>query len=261
MDTGPRVIAGLMNVRGILGEVVRELGCKIVGGTWQPGDILPIEADMVEQMQVSRSVVREAIRILNAKGLVRSRQMEGTKVMPRAQWRLLDADVMQWRIRASDRRVLLKDLMQVRLVLEPGVVWAATRLGTPESRQRIHDAWRRREDVLAGVDVIPSEHRARFIEADLEFHRAFLAAAGSEMLEQLYSVIEAALTLLIDIQMRARGSVTSVVGMDESTAMHAAVYNAFCAGDADEAERATRILIGRAIRDANEGLALPELVP
>ena len=69
----PTAIAGLMPVRGILGEVVSGLGRRIVAGEWASGVALPTEAVLMEQLGVGRSVVREAIRILNAKGLVRSR--------------------------------------------------------------------------------------------------------------------------------------------------------------------------------------------
>ncbi len=250
-------LGGLMQVRGILGGVVSELGRRIVAGEWKSGETLPIETELMELLQVGRSVVREAIRILNAKGLVRSRQQEGTTVMPRATWRLLDPDLIQWRIEAADRKVLLTDLLQVRLALEPGVVWIATAEGSPEAKARIHAAWKAKTDVLTEQST-PQEQRDHFITNDLEFHRAFLAAVGSEILEQLFSVIEAALSLSIDLQMQARGSKTTLVGMEETNQLHQDVYDAFAEGNADKAMAAMRLLIKRAIVDANEGFALSE---
>jgi DNA-binding FadR family transcriptional regulator len=208
------------------------------------------------ELGVGRSVVREAIRILNAKGLVRSRQMEGTRVLPRSSWRLLDPDLIQWRMEAADRNLLLHDLQQVRLALEPGVVWMATANGSAEAKAHIHEVWRRRLDVLAET-TSPALQREHFIEHDLEFHRAFLQAVGSEILEQLLSVIEAALALMFDVQMRARGSTTTLVGMEEANELHLRVYDAFAAGDAARAEQAMRVLIQRAIEDARKGFALP----
>ncbi|HQZ11725.1 MAG TPA: FadR/GntR family transcriptional regulator [Devosia sp.] len=248
-------LAGLMQVRGLLGDVVADLGRRIVGGEFASGDTLPTEAELVEELQVGRSVVREAMRILNAKGLVRSRQMEGTTVMPRANWRLLDPDLIQWRIEAADRKTLLRDLLQVRLALEPGVVWIATANGTPEAKARIHAAWQGTLAVLTESST-PQEQRDHFIAHDLEFHRAFLAAVGSEILEQLFSVIEAALSLSIDLQMQARGSTNRLVGMEETNQLHQDVYDAFAAGNAEQAQIAMRLLIERAIIDANEGFAL-----
>jgi GntR family transcriptional regulator, galactonate operon transcriptional repressor len=250
-------IAGLMPVRGILGEVVSGLGRRVVSGEWRHGQALPTEAELMEQLGVGRSVVREAIRILNAKGLVRSRQMEGTTVLPRSNWRLLDPDLIHWRMEAADRNVLLRDLLQVRLVIEPGVAWTATANGSPQAKARIHEAWRQMLAVLSEVTA-PRLQRQHFIEHDLEFHRSFLAAVGSEILEQLFAVIEAALSLMVDVQMQARGSTTSLVGMEDTNELHQNVYDSFAAGDADGAEAAMRRLIQRAIEDATEGFALQE---
>ncbi|MEO9231041.1 MAG: FCD domain-containing protein [Devosia sp.] len=247
-----------MEVRGVLGTVVSGLGRRIVAGEWKVNDTLPTETELMEELKVGRSVVRESIRILNAKGLVRSRQMAGTTVMPRSVWRLLDPDLIQWRMEAADRKVLLRDLLQVRLTLEPGVVWAATANGSPEAKARIHAAWQGKIAVLHEQAVTPEEQRQHFIIHDLEFHRAFLAAVGSEILAQLFSVIEAALSLMIDVQMQARGSTTALVGMEETNQLHQDVYDAFAAGDADGAEKAMRFLIQSAIIDANRGFSLTE---
>lgn len=248
-------MAGLMPVRGLLGGVVSGLGKRIVAGEWESGTALPIEAVLMEQLGVGRSVIREAIRILNAKGLVRSRQMEGTTVLPRSNWRLLDPDVIHWRMEAADRDALLLDLLQVRMVLEPGVVWTATAQGSKAAKERIHAAWRSWVAVLSEKSA-PGAQRAHFIEHDLEFHRALLAAAESELLEQLFSVIEAALSLMIDVQMQTRGSKTALVGMEDANQLHTNVYNAFAAGDADGAERAMRRLIQGAMEDARVGFKL-----
>lgn len=250
-------LGGLMEVRGVLGTVVSGLGRRIVAGEWKTNETLPTETELMDELKVGRSVVRELIRILNAKGLVRSRQMAGTTVMPRSVWRLLDPDLIQWRMEAADRKVLLRDLLQVRLTLEPGVVWAATANGTPEAKARIHAAWQGKLAVLHEHST-PEEQRQHFISYDLEFHRAFLAAVGSEILEQLFSVIEAALSLMIDVQMQARGSTTALVGMEETNQLHQDVYDAFAAGDADGAEKAMRFLIQSAILDANRGFSLTE---
>jgi DNA-binding FadR family transcriptional regulator len=247
-----------MELRGVLGAVAGGLGRRIVSGEWKTSETLPTETELMDELKVGRSVVRESIRILNAKGLVRSRQMAGTTVMPRANWRLLDPDLIQWRMEAADRKMLLRDLLRVRLTLEPGVVWAATANGSPAAKARIHAAWQGKIAVLHEKNVTPETQRQLFITHDLEFHRAFLAAVGSEILEQLFAVIEAALSLMIDVQMQARGSTTALVGMDEANQLHQDVYDAFAAGDADTAEKAMRALIQSAIIDANRGFSLTE---
>jgi GntR family transcriptional regulator, galactonate operon transcriptional repressor len=244
-----------MPVRGILGSVVTDLGCRIVSGVFPAGETLPIEASLIAELDVSRSVVREAVRILSAKGLLRSRQMDGTRVLPRQEWRHLDPDVIRWRMMAGPPDDLLRDLLMVRLVLEPAVVRHTTLHATPGGRDAVHAAFHSLVDVFSGSYATPSEQREAFIAADLRFHRALLAGVGSELLDQLFSVIEAALGLLFDVQLRARGSTQSLEGAEEGKDLHVAVYEAFKAGDAIRAEDAMRRLIEQAIRDANKGFA------
>ncbi len=249
-------IAGVIEVRGILGDTVTQLGTRIVSGEWSVGSVVTREADLVEELGVSRSVVREAFRILGAKGMIRSRTSDGTRVTPRSSWRLLDPDVMDWRIRAGGTEDLLRDLLKVRLVLEPSLAYHATENAIDEHRERIHEAWKAKQASVDAPDLSNEERRALFIETDLKFHRAFLSAADSELLDQLYSVIEAALGLLLDLQMRARGYTSQMIGMEESDALHATLYEAFSRGDADAAEGAMRTLIQAAIKDAHEGFLL-----
>ncbi len=246
-------LAGVIEVRGILGAAVSELGTRIVGGAWAPGSAIPKESDLCDGMGVSRSVVREAFRILGAKGLIRSRTSDGTRVLPRSEWRLLDPDVMDWRIKAGDTNSLLHDLLKVRLVLEPGVVHTATVMASEDARARVRRSWVVKEHVFTTPDPDYAERRRRFISADLEFHRAFLAAVESDLLSQLFAVIEAALGLLLDMQMSARGYTTQMIGMEESQALHEAVFVEFERRDAEAAEAAMRRLIERAISDAHDG--------
>ncbi|MEV8467435.1 FCD domain-containing protein [Fluviibacterium sp. DFM31] len=248
-------IGGVIEVRGILGAAVENLGTRIVGGDWAEGEAISREADLVEELGVSRSVVRESFRILGAKGLIRSRTSDGTRVTPRAEWRLLDPDVMDWRIRAGDTLTLLDDLQKVRLVMEPGIAFTATQMATPEQRARVQATWDRKVEVAEDTEADAAEQRQNFIDSDLDFHRALIECVGSELLEQLYSVIEASLSISIDLQMAAVGYVSEMVGMDESHELHEAVYRAFMDGDAERASTAMRRVIQSAIRDMQEGLA------
>lgn len=247
-------LAGTIEFRGIIGNAISELGERIVGGEWQPGEALPREADMTEMLGVGRSVVREALRILGAKGLVRSRTSDGTRVTPRSEWRLLDPDVMHWRIQSGDTRDLLSDLFNVRLAMEPGLVRLATQRADPVARERIQAAWTAMQAVCDDPEKDETERRRAFIEADLDFHRAFLMATESPLLTQLFSVIEAALTMLFDLQIRMHGAAAEMTGLEDARAQHAQVYERFEAGDAEGAERSMLHLIEQAILDARRGL-------
>lgn len=248
-------LAGVIDFRGILGTAVSELGSRIVGGEWPPGTALPREADLSVMLGVSRSVVREAVRILGAKGLLRSRTSDGTRVTPLDEWRLLDPDVMDWWIRAGDTAVLLRDLLKLRLVLEPAVARLATETADAPARAAIMAAWAAKAEVFATPGPDPAARRRRFIETDVGFHRAFLAAVESRLLQQLFAAIEAALTMLFDTQMRDRGYVTTMIGMEESHRLHAEVIDAFERRDPAGAERAMRHLLECSIADAEAALA------
>ncbi len=241
-----RVQAG----RGIHGNVVDLLGVDIVGGRWQPGDSLPTEAAFMDELGVSRTVVREAFRVLRAKGMVESRPMAGSRVLPRSNWRLLDPDVLQWRINSDDRVALLRDLMQLRLIFEPTATRAATELADDKARARARDAW---QTMLAST-----ESRDAFIDADVVLHAALLRAAGNELLEQLFTIIEAAQRLLLDVQMTAAQVPFRKDMLKRTLELHRRVVEAFLARDAAGAEAAMRGVIEAAIHDANMGLRLIE---
>ncbi|MFV0472761.1 MAG: FadR/GntR family transcriptional regulator [Pikeienuella sp.] len=247
-------LAGTIRFRGVIGDALSELGERIVGGAWAPGEALPREADLTEALGVSRSVVREALRILSAKGLVRSRTSDGTRVTPREEWRLLDPDVMHWRIQSGDTRDLLTDLFNVRLALEPGLARLATARADDAARTRIRAAWAAMQAAYEGGHDDDNARRPRFIEADIEFHRAFLAATNSPLLTQLFAVIEAALTILFDLQIRTRGAGVDPADLREAHDLHARVVASFEARDPDGAERAMRELIELAVIDAENGL-------
>ncbi len=246
-------IRGVIEHRGVLGAAVEVLGTRIVGGYWSEGDVINKEADLVEELGVSRSVIRETFRILGAKGLIRSKTSMGTRVQPRSGWRLLDPDVMDWRIKSGDTKNLLEDLLKVRLVLEPGIAYTATMTATEEDRTHLAKVWKAKKDVFEDTNDASADRRQKFIDTDLDFHRALISIVDSELLGQLFSVIEAALSLLLDVQMKAKGYTETMIGMDESHELHETVFNKVMSGDATGAEWAMRKLIERAIEDANQG--------
>ncbi|CCN84129.1 putative transcriptional regulator, GntR family [Vibrio nigripulchritudo SFn27] len=250
------LLEGSIKHRGILGTVVEHLGVRIVGSEWSENEAVPKEAALVEELGVSRSVIREAFRMLSAKGLIFSRTSDGTRVQPRSKWRLLDPDLMEWRIKSGETHDLLNDLLKTRLVLEPGITFSATQTATDSDRQRVTDAWNAKVAVFEDDNAPEQERRNRFIETDLEFHRALIACVQSELLNHLFLVIEAALALLIDLQMKGKGYTDKMIGMEESHVLHQDVYDAFMAGDATVAEEAMKALINRAISDAHEGMKL-----
>lgn len=231
--------------RGVHGDVVEALGVQIVGGDWQPGQSLPTEAELMEDLQVSRTVIREALRVLRAKGLVESRPMAGAHVRPRRNWRLLDPDVLQWRINSDDREALLRDLMEVRLMFEPAAAKSATVRADDAARDAMRAVWER---MRSARDL------EAFIDVDIELHGTLLSAAGNEILEQLFAVIEAAQRLLLDLQMRSAKTLVEKPQLAKTLKLHGRVVDAFLNRQPDEAEIAMRALIESAVKDAEKGL-------
>lgn len=168
-------------------QVAAELGRRIVGRVYVPASTLPPEATLLEEFGVSRTVLRDAIKSLESKGLLEARQRRGTCVTPRQSWNLLDAEVLGWIAQSGADPQLLIRLTELRMIVEPGACALAAKNGDKAGLQRIEAAWSR---MVESVDD-PS----RFVEADRDFHVALLMAADNEYLAAICTAIAAALTV------------------------------------------------------------------
>src|SRR6476660_7156500 len=126
--------------RGLHGSVVHEIGVRILEGELKPGDTLPDNGSLAEP-EVSRTVVREAIKVLAAKGLVESRPKTGTRVRPRTDWNLLDPDVLAWQFAAGPFTRFIEDLFELRQMIEPQAAAMAARRAGPVEIERIEQAY------------------------------------------------------------------------------------------------------------------------
>jgi len=170
--------------RGLHGQVVHALGRRIVAGALEPGHTFDLDA-LMQELEVSRTVIREALLILAAKGLVGSRQKRGTFVRSRDNWILLDEDVLQWQFHNSADPALLGQLAEVRAVVEPASARPAAQRRTGEDLEALAAALEAMADA--------AEDRQAMVQADLSFHRALLVAAHNEFLASIAMVIEPAL--------------------------------------------------------------------
>ncbi|MBA2079924.1 MAG: GntR family transcriptional regulator [Rhodanobacter sp. 68-29] len=171
-------------VRNLHGQVVQELGRQIVGGAIAVGENLPREELLAERMQVSRTALREAMKVLSAKGLIESRQKTGTRVRDTMYWNQLDADVLAWRCASMPTEDFVEKLVEMREVIEPAAAAAAARQRNDEQLARIEVAY---EAMAAAADL------EAWSEADLAFHEAVLRSTNNELMASLFSVIETAL--------------------------------------------------------------------
>src|SRR5947209_723202 len=170
--------------RGIHAAVVNGIGRRIVRGELAPGAILPEQGQLSRQLGVSRTVVREATKVLAAKGLVESRSKRGTVVLPRSQWRLLDPDVLAWLTEDGLDPEFLRSMFEVRLIIEPAAARLAAERATPDELAALEAAF---EAMAAAAD------EAAYLEADVRYHAMLVAATHNDHLVQLVAAFGPAL--------------------------------------------------------------------
>jgi GntR family galactonate operon transcriptional repressor len=222
--------------RGLHGGVVTALGRKIADGSFQPGDVLNMER-LEEEFSVSRSVLREAVRVLSAKGLLEARPKRGTIVCPPSQWNLLDPDVMVWKVRNSADKQYLLNWEEVRLIFEPQVVRLAATRRTEKDLEAMSTALEK----LVEVSEAARRRTSDYIKADLSFHHAILLATRNDLLVQLGAIIENAL--------RQRDALVHRGSFNQDASFldhHWAVFRAISERDEEGAEHASHALLAQA---------------
>jgi DNA-binding FadR family transcriptional regulator len=215
------------------GQTVEALASRILSDEFSEGTILDLPALRAE-LDVSLTALREALKVLTAKGLVDARQKRGTYVQPRTSWNMLDADVMRWQTAASDDPNLFDELTEVRAVVEPAAARMAAERGTEADFAALGDALQRMADV--GTDVHAT------VTADLDFHRLLLNATHNEFLVQIGRVIAIGLAERDKLVHHADPS-------DDPVPSHRDVYDALAAKDPVAAERAMQALVDKSSQD------------
>ena len=167
----------------------------VLDGRYPPGEALPREGDLAGELRVSRTSIREAVKVLSAKGLLEARPRTGVRVRPREDWNLLDPAVLSWHPDLTGDRDLMRSLIEARRVIEPPAAGMAAARGTAADLARIEVAYHRIES------AIPDDSAA-CLEADVAFHRAVIAASHNVILANLIGTIEAALRAVFSVTNR-----------------------------------------------------------
>ncbi len=217
------------------GRIVQELGKEIVGGEIKPGERLPSDEQLGERYGVSRPVVREAIRVLAAKGLVVSKPRIGSLVRERAEWHLLDPDVLAWMVSRLPEGEFFLMLMTVRRIIEPGVAAVAAVTATEEDLERIERAYERMESASAPEDLL---------EPDLEFHREIVAATHNDLLSYIGRMLSLAISE--SIKLTSRHPATHELSIPR----HKAILTALRSRDPLSARQASLVQLESARADA-----------
>jgi DNA-binding FadR family transcriptional regulator len=185
-----------MTSRSLHSQVVRELGKRIVVGDLHPGDVLPREDVLAESMEVSRTALREALKVLTAKGLIEARPKIGTRVRPKDAWNQLDADVLSWRCASMPTDDFIEKLAEMREIIEPAAAAAAARKRTADQLAKLELAYR---------DMQAAQDPDKWAVADLAFHDAVLQATGNELMISLFSVVDSALGMFFVLSAKTAG--------------------------------------------------------
>lgn len=218
------------------GRVVEWLGLRIVSGEYEPGSQLPNEADLADRLGVSRGGVREAVKALAAKGLVEPRPRLGTRVLARADWNLMDRDVIEWHGRNADPG-FLRDLFNLRQMIEPEAAREAATNATEDQLAALAGAY---EGMARNAPNLPGSEDA-FVAADLAFHLTLLRASGNQLVEQLGRLLETGLHHALEVNSHLPGGVAATLPLHKSVL--AAVRN----GKPNAASKAMRALLEKTV--------------
>jgi GntR family transcriptional regulator, galactonate operon transcriptional repressor len=219
--------------RGVHGQTVREVARRILVGEYPEGATIDV-ANLEQDLDVSRTALREALKVLAAKGLVDARQKRGTFVRSRADWNLLDADIIRWQFAERSDDGFLDNLHEVRRIVEPAGARLAAQRRTDADLTILEAALA----TMAAADGDPVEA----VDADLAFHRALLAATHNELLERMEVLLETGLATRDRL-------VHGADPHDDPVPSHEAVLDAIREQDPDAAEAAVHALLDKALAD------------
>ena len=214
-------------------QITHNLGVAIVTGVYGAENPMPIEADLCRQYNASRPVLREAVKMLTAKGLLVSRPRLGTRVQPEERWNMLDPDVLGWLLERKFSPALLMEFNEIRLAVEPGAAALAASVATAAEKEALRAAIGRMQAAELGDDDP--------LDSDIAFHVAVLRASRNRFYSQLTGFIAAALRFSIRTTNRNKGVKLA------SAADHKKVADAIIAGRPAAASDAMRKLIQEAM--------------
>ncbi len=217
-------------------QIAAILGTELLQGRYPSGTTMPGEAELCARFDVSRTVLREVMKTLAAKGFVVPKTRVGTRVRDAVFWNYFDADVLAWRLRLGLDDEFRMTLTEVRRAVEPAAAALAARRRRPEDVARLRECLR-----LIGR---AGQSRQSFAAADLDFHLAIGSASGNPLIRSIAGVIETALVASFTYS----SPVDDPTDHAASVTGHTAVVDAIEAGDAPGAAQRILAVIDTAVR-------------
>jgi DNA-binding FadR family transcriptional regulator len=239
----------MATMKNVHGNTLDHLGEAIVAGRYGPGESIPPEPRLREALGVSRTVIRETVKSLVGKGLVSTGPKVGTRVLPEENWNWFDPDVILWQAKAGLTPEFLRDLQELRRVVEPAAVRMAAERATVQDIAEI-------EDAFAGMcKAVAEGGDYDYITCDLLFHQGLLRACRNRMIIQMSKALGALLRTSFVI------STSRTDGAKNSLPLHRAVLDAVIARNPARAEKAILVLIDAAHEDIEQVLARRKKLP
>jgi len=224
--------------RGLHEHVIDEIGKRIVAGEFAQEKALPGEAQLCEALGVSRTALREALRVLASKGLVEPKRKIGTQVRASEHWNYLDPQILSWLFEARESDQVIDELYELRHIIEPIAASLAAKNAKGSDIELLHEAYEQMQ--AAGDDG------EKIIGPDLKFHQAIIAASGNRLFSSLAHIVGAALSVSFELVRDAPR------GHRHSMPMHKKVLDAIVDHDASAARLAMQKLIEDSQRDARD---------
>jgi DNA-binding FadR family transcriptional regulator len=223
----------------VVDQLVSALGRDIAGGTWKPEETLPTEPEIAHRFGAGRNAVREAVKILAAKGFVRTERRAGTIVRSESCWNLLDPEVLSWMLSAvANRDHLLDELSELRSIIAPTVAALAATHASAMETLRICEAY---DQMEKSTDEMPG-----VIDAEVTFHELLFEATHNRLLVALVPAFTHLLRTNFEISVRAGKQVS------RNLKEHRQIADAISRRDPETAQRATRKLLAKNAADLSE---------
>ena len=238
-----------LNIKNIHGGTLDALGLALIRGDYPPGSKLPPEQKLCEMLGVSRTILREAVKSLVAKGLISTGPKIGTIVQPAERWNWFDRDVVDWQSRIGFPAQLLDDLQELRAVIEPQAVRLACSRATAQEIADLEAAYHGMAQAVAdGYDT-------DYIAHDYAFHFGLLRASHNQMFLQMGRALQGLLEHIFKITTR-----TPDRGIERSLPHHWEIIDAIRAGDAERAHAASVFQLGSSRADVSHALVATQRV-
>ncbi|MEZ8841051.1 FadR/GntR family transcriptional regulator [Vibrio splendidus] len=219
-------------------QVAREIARGILSGELPQGSIIPGEMALCEQFGISRTALREAVKLLTSKGLLESRPKIGTRVVDRAYWNFLDPQLIEWMDGLTDIDQFCSQFLGLRRAIEPEACALAAKFATAEQRIELSEIFQK----MVEVDEAEVFDQERWTDIDTRFHSLIFNATGNDFYLPFGNILT---TMFINFIVHSSEEGSTCINE------HRRIYEAIMAGDSDKA----RVVSAAHLQDANHRLA------